>query len=91
MRTYQFGILERFTQCLSSDFHVVAIFDLWRVTPSIRALMLAGESLDKISAAIVANGYISLFETGLQMALSGVTTIDEVIANCPEASVAASP
>jgi type II secretory ATPase GspE/PulE/Tfp pilus assembly ATPase PilB-like protein/CRP-like cAMP-binding protein len=63
----------------------LAVFDYWRMTPAVGSMMFAGRPLDEIAAKIIADGFTSLFESGLRLALSGVTTIDEVVRNCPQA------
>ncbi len=55
------------------------LFELLRITPEIRRLLLAGASDDDLRDAALAGGMRTMFEDGLLKIGRGVTTIEEVL------------
>lgn len=58
---------------------LTGLYEIVNVTDRIREMILEHKSEANIRAEAAANGYRPLFETGLELAARGVTTIDEVL------------
>lgn len=56
----------------------IGIFEILNVTPTIKALIKPGVSIEELRKAARAEGMKTMFEDGLAKAESGLTTIDEV-------------
>ena len=65
----------------------VGVFELVRMTDSIKKLILANASIDELRAAAQADGSQSLVQEALRLVREGVTTLDEFMRNvyggCP--------
>ncbi len=59
----------------------VGIYELMTMTSRIRELAFKGSSTQEIRKVAVANGMKTLFSDGIQKAMRGVTSIEEVIRN----------
>ncbi len=59
----------------------MGIYELMTMTSRIRELAFKGSSTQEIRKVAVANGMKTLFSDGIQKAMRGVTTIEEVIRN----------
>jgi type IV pilus assembly protein PilB len=57
----------------------VAIHEVLKITPAIRALIMQGVSADVIGEAAKTEGMLSMQQDGVQKALDGITTIAEVM------------
>jgi general secretion pathway protein E len=57
----------------------IGIFELLRVTPKVRAVLLSGGSDDDIRAAAVASGMRTMFEDGKLKVEQGLTDMAEVL------------
>lgn len=57
----------------------IGIFELLRVTESIRALILSEASIPEVRKKAIEEGMITMFEDGLDKVERGVTTIEEVL------------
>jgi len=57
----------------------IGIFELFRITDAVRALILKGVPITEVRAEAITEGMITMFEDGLQKVEKGVTTIEEVL------------
>ncbi len=57
----------------------IGIFEILKMTESIRALLLSRSSVDFIRREAIKEGMITMFEDGLRKTEKGVTTIEEVL------------
>ena len=66
--------------CGSSGFRgQIGIFEILKVTETIRALLLDKAPVDQIRKQGVKEGMVTMFEDGLLKAEKGITTIEEVL------------
>ncbi len=61
----------------------IAVFELWQKSPKIHQLLLSDCKMPQIIDELRREGFQSLMEAGLQLAINGLTTLDEVVRNCP--------
>jgi type II secretory ATPase GspE/PulE/Tfp pilus assembly ATPase PilB-like protein len=54
------------------------VIEVWPKNPALEELLTQDASIDKLYAEARVSGFMSLFDTGLEMALNGLTTIEEV-------------
>jgi len=67
-------------ECGGAGFHGrTTIFELLVVSDTIRHLVLERAEARAIQAAAVAEGMVTMYQDGLKKALSGLTTVDEVL------------
>jgi type II secretory ATPase GspE/PulE/Tfp pilus assembly ATPase PilB-like protein len=57
----------------------VGIHEVLKVTPTIRALIMKGETSDAIEAQASKEGMLTMIEDGIIKAVQGITTIEEVL------------
>ncbi|EKD43630.1 MAG: hypothetical protein ACD_72C00195G0001, partial [uncultured bacterium] len=57
----------------------VGVFEVLEITTAVRKLIMAQADADQIKQKAIEEGMTTMFEDGLQKALLGVTTLDEVI------------
>ncbi len=55
------------------------LYEVMRMTPDLRRMILEGESADELNRTAVEQGMITLREDGLVKVRKGITTLDEVI------------
>jgi type II secretory ATPase GspE/PulE/Tfp pilus assembly ATPase PilB-like protein len=55
-----------------------AVYELLRMTPAIKQAILAEKTIEQVSKKARAEGMRSLFEKGVQKALEGKTSVDEI-------------
>ncbi|UCD58691.1 MAG: type II/IV secretion system protein [Candidatus Hydrogenedentota bacterium] len=55
-----------------------AVYELLRVTPKIKKVILAGKSIEEITKGARSEGMRGLFEKGVNKILEGTTSVDEV-------------
>jgi general secretion pathway protein E len=66
--------------CRGTGYHGrVCIVEMMPITTSLRRLVLNHAETQEIEAAAVAEGMRTMFKSGLELALAGVTTIEEVL------------
>jgi general secretion pathway protein E len=66
--------------CHGTGYHGrVSIVELMPISAALRRLILSHAETQEIEAAAVAEGMRTMFESGLALALAGVTTIEEVL------------
>ena len=57
----------------------IAIYEVLRLLQEHRQLIMDKASVDKIKQVSVANGMKTLRDNGTQLALKGITTVDEIL------------
>ncbi len=57
----------------------IGIFEVFRITDTVRALVLKGVPIAEVRTEAVKEGMVTMFEDGLQKVETGVTTIEEVL------------
>ena len=57
----------------------VGIHEVLKVTPTIRSLIMKGETSDAIEAQAKKEGMLTMIEDGIVKASQGITTIEEVL------------
>jgi len=66
--------------CGNTGFHgQIGIFEIMKVTESIRGLLLGKKPVDEIRKQAVKEGMVTMFEDGLNKIEKGVTTIEEIL------------
>ncbi len=71
-------------QCRNSGFKGrIAVYELMRVTPRVRSVLLAHASDDIVRRAARASGMRTMFTDGSLKAKSGITILDEVLRTVP--------
>ena len=66
--------------CRGTGYHGrVCIVEMMPITTSLRRLVLNHAETQEIEAAAIAEGMRTMFKSGLELALAGVTTIEEVL------------
>jgi len=56
----------------------IAVYEIMRLTPSIRELIFQNASTAKIRALAIEQGMTTLYQDGLLKVLEGITTLEEV-------------
>jgi type IV pilus assembly protein PilB len=56
----------------------LGIFELMMVTPKIREMIFAGSATQDIRTTAMAEGMATMYRDGLDKAMNGVTTLEEV-------------
>ncbi len=59
-------------------FDRIVVVEVWRATLEMKRALIEGGDMEAMLKAARADGYQSLLEFGLRMALSGLTTVEEV-------------
>jgi len=66
--------------CGSSGFHgQIGIFEVFRVSDGIKALLLKLTPVSEIKKQAIEDGMKTMFEDGLEKVEKGITTIEEVL------------
>ncbi len=62
----------------------IAVFELWQKSPRIHQQLLKESRMPEIIEELRNDGFQCLMEAGLQLVLNGLTTLEEVLRNCPK-------
>jgi type IV pilus assembly protein PilB len=74
------------SKCKDTGFYDrIPVYEVWRKTPEIKNLLTLGASYEDLKAAVKNDNFVSMMECGLQMALNGLTAVDEVMRCISEA------
>ncbi|MGE3973182.1 MAG: ATPase, T2SS/T4P/T4SS family [Bdellovibrionales bacterium] len=68
------------TKCKDTGFYDrIPVYEVWRKTPEVKALLTMSAGFEELKKGVKNDGFVSLIECGLQMAVNGLTTVDEVM------------
>src|SRR6185437_1447673 len=66
--------------CRGTGYHGrVCIVEMMPITTALRRLILSRAETQEIEAAAIAEGMRTMFKSGLELALAGTTTVEEVM------------
>ena len=57
----------------------IGIFEIMELSDEIKSVILSGRSSDEIEDVAIKNGMITMLENGIEKALSGITSLEEII------------
>ncbi len=67
-------------RCKGTGFYDrIPVFEIWKKTPEIKNLLAKDAGFTDLTVAARNDGFVSLMEFGLKLALTGLTTVDEVL------------